>query len=748
MSGRILTTTVCAFALALSLSACGGSGGGNDTPQPIPAAPPPPPPPPPPPAGTDYNTAEYKASTYAVAANAIAAYDAGATGKGVKIGVVDSGINPKLSEFTGRIDPASGDVYGTRGVSDEGGHGTAVSAVAAAARNGSNTMGVAFDATIVSERADKPGTCASTDGCSFYDDAIANGIDAARAAGAKVINLSLGGSTPGSVLLGAMQRAVNAGVVLVIAAGNDGTTNPDPFALTPANQFPGQVIIAGALDKNATTIASFSDKAGTGANYYLMAVGVDDRAPDENGTQYLWSGTSFSAPTISGAVALMAQAFPTLTGKQIVEILFNSADDLGATGVDAIYGQGKLNIQRAFQPQGATTLADSQVAVSTIDNGDLPSAAGDAGAGKHPLGAIILDGYNRAFAINLAATLRSAPQDKPLTRSLLSNLQVGSKQTGPVSVAMTVSQRAGVSKLFALDRLNIGPEDARRARLVAGSAVARLDKKTAFALGLSEGAKAMERRLTGAQSGAFLIARDIAGEPGFTGTRDGSIAVRHQFGSTGVTFSGETGNVWQPVETRASGSPYRWTSIGVDRRLGRNTLNANLSRLEEKDTLLGGRLGNALSGGGSSSLFVDLDARHDFGGGWSAGATARRGWTSFASGKLQTSAYSFDLAKAGVFVGSDSLGLRLAQPLRVESGGLALMLPTAYDYSTGLATDSLTRMSLSPSGRELDAELSYGSSLLGNHAWLGGNLFYRRQPGHIAAADNDLGAAIRFTFGF
>ena len=224
--------------------------------------------------------------------------------------------------------------------------------------------------------------------------------------------------------------------------------------------------------------------------------------------------------------------------------------------------------------------------------------------------------------------------------------------------------------------------------------------------------------------------------------------MRHQFGATGVTFSGETGNVWQPLETRASGSPYRWTSIGVDRKLGRNTLNANLSRLEEKDTLLGGRLGNALGSGGSSSLFVDLDARHDFGGGWSAGATARRGWTTFASGKLQTSAYSFDLAKSGLFGGTDSLGLRLSQPLRVESGGLALMLPTAYDYSTGLATDSLTRMSLSPSGRELDAELSYGSSLLGNNAWLGGNLFYRRQPGHIAAAHDDVGAAIRFTFGF
>ena len=72
------------------------------------------------------------------------------------------GINPALFEFAGRIDPASGDVTGAgRGVSDEGGHGTAVSSVAAGGRNGVNTMGVAFNATIVSMRADDPGSCAS-----------------------------------------------------------------------------------------------------------------------------------------------------------------------------------------------------------------------------------------------------------------------------------------------------------------------------------------------------------------------------------------------------------------------------------------------------------------------------------------------------------------------------------------------------------------------------------------------------------
>jgi hypothetical protein len=258
----------------------------------------------------------------------------------------------------------------------------------------------------------------------------------------------------------------------------------------------------------------------------------------------------------------------------------------------------------------------------------------------------------------------------------------------------------------------------------------------------------MERRLTGGNAGAFLIANDIAGNPGFAAKRNGSMAVRHQFGRMGVTVSGETGNVWQEVKTTASGSPYRYTSVAADRSFGSNWLSVGVSRLEEKRSLLGGRMSALLGGGGATTMFLDAEARHNFGGGWSSALAARRGWTDFAGGKFQTDAYSFDLAKLGVLSDRDSMGFRLAQPLRVAHGGFAMMLPTSYDYSTETSTSSLSRMSLTPSGRELDAELSYGSTLLGGNAWLGGNLFYRRQPGHIASQPDDKGAAIRFSLGF
>jgi hypothetical protein len=758
MKKRWLVSTGLTPGLLITLSACSGGGGTAVAQLPVPLAIPATPPPTTSTPSTNYNTAEYQRSNAAVAANALSAYQAGATGAGEKIGIVDSGINTTLSEFTGKVDPASKDVAGSRAMGDDDGHGTAVSDIAAGSRNDLGIAGVAFDSTIVMMRADTPGSCGTTQtatsgSCSFDDSAISAGIDAARLAGVKVINLSLGGSQPGSQLLTAMSRATAAGIVLVISAGNDGASakgdNPDPFALIPAQQGSGQVIIAGSVGiddgsggTDLSKLSDFSNKAGTGAAYYLTALGYRDQAISTDGKQYLWSGTSFSAPTIAGAVALLAQAFPNLTGKQIVNLLFSSADDLGAVGTDAVFGHGRLNLAKAFAPAGTMSLAGSQVEVSPTSNGSLPAAAGDAGA-MGTLGAVILDGYSRAYAINLAQTLGQAAASHPLRDAIGGRTEAGSLSNGRFSVAMTLAQREGTERDFELVRLGIGPNDARRARLIAGSAVARIDRRTAAAFGFAEGSKAMERRLSGSSSAAFMIARDADNDTGFTARRGASMAVRHQLGSIGVSASAESGNVWQDLATRAAGSPYRLTSIGLDRSFGSTWLSASMSRLVERDTLLGGRMGAALGGGGSSTMFVDLEARRGLGNGWNASLAGRRGWTSFGAGRFQSDAYAFDLTKDGLF-GGDRFGLRVAQPLRIASGGFATMLPTAYNYATLSTTNTLERFSLSPSGRELDGELSYGRGVLGS-GWLGGNLFLRHQPGHIASAPNDVGAAVRLS---
>jgi hypothetical protein len=127
--------------------------------------------------------------------------------------------------------------------------------------------------------------------------------------------------------------------------------------------------------------------------------------------------------------------------------------------------------------------------------------------------------------------------------------------------------------------------------------------------------------------------------------------------------------------------------------------------------------------------------------------TARRGWTSFAGGRFTTGAYAMDVAASDLLADGDRFGLRLSQPLRIDGGGFAMSLPTSFDYAGMTPGYSIVRSSMVPRGRELDAELSYGRRWLAN-GWIGGNLFYRRQPGHVQAAAPDAGAAIRFSIGF
>ena len=669
--------------------------------------------------------------------------------------MIDSGINPTLAEFAGRIDPASGDVAGSRGVSDEDGHGTAVTAIAAGARNDAHNIGIAYNATILSFRADTPGTCVEIGenmGCKFTDESIALGIDAARVAGAKVINLSLGGDPARQVLLNAIGRAASAGIVIVISAGNDGEDaakggNADPFALSAAQAHPGHVIIAGGLGTNLTDLATFSNRAGAGQQNYLAALGRAVRTIDHTGDGFLYSGTSFAAPIISGAAALMAQAFPNLTGQQIIDILFRSADELGAAGTDATFGRGRLNIQRAFQPLGTSTLAGTSTAVTGQSlAGSLPAAAGHGALSAGKFGTIILDGYSRAFALDLVKSLEAAEQRRPLGQALTGRSRTNGVIAGPVAVSLTVAQRAQ-SGYVDLGHLAIGPDDARQSRLVAGNAIVRLDRKTQLAFGIAEAAKSLERDLTSAAGGAFLVARDTSAEPGFAARRGSGVALRRELGrGLGLTLSAENGEVYRERRANQLELPYRLASASIDKSIGRTWLSLGMTRLDEQRSLLGGQMSETIGAGGSSSWIVDGEARRDLGNGFSAALSARRGWTSFVAGQFATSAYAFDLAKLGMFGHSDRLGLRVSQPIRIASGGLAAILPTGYDYATGLTTNGMQRLSLSPDGREIDAELSYGTRL--GSGWVGGHLFSRFNPGHVAGAKPDVGAALRTSFAF
>ncbi|WP_010545020.1 S8 family peptidase [Sphingomonas elodea] len=700
--------------------------------------------------------------------NALVAYRTGAIGTGIKVGVIDSGIDLQSAEFgdcsgglgvgTCRILASSSDPSGNGSIDDVGGHGTAVAFTIAGRRNGSGTHGVAFDAQLVVERADQPGSCNGTDtsSCKFSDSTIALGLDRARQAGARVVNISLGGDSSSSTLAAAIDRATAAGVIVVIAAGNDGAANPDAFTnpATNAAIARGLVIIAGSVGAG-DMISSFSNRAGTSAGVYLSAVGEGVRAPDANNTPFVWSGTSFSAPQIAGAIALLAQAFPNLTSRQIVDLLYATARDAGDPGTDAVYGRGILDLTRAFQPVGTTSVAGTSAVVSTGINGTLSAAMGDATQG--PLGMAVLDSFGRAFS----TTLNNSFQRQGVSRNLPAlmaardrSFSVGGDQ---VRVAVTLVPTVDSVRI---ERLGISSRDAGVARMLASTVSGRLGARVQFAFGASQGGDALTAQLAGRDDPAFLIAHDPLGGPGFDVDVGGSAALRRTFGGWGVTLASEAGDVLSRYDGEVAALQTRWqrfgygrTTVALDRRLGGVRASLALTRMAESNTVLGARFGAGLGAARADSLFTDLALRWRLGEGWTLGGALRKGWTHArlregiqGAGLLRTNAWAADLGKDGLF-GADSIGLRIAQPLRVAQGGIGLILPQGWDYDTLRVTSwSQQRINLAPVGREIDYELRYRWSFLDGD--VSSNLFLRRQPGNIAAMPSDVGGAVRLSWGF
>lgn len=679
---------------------------------------------------------------------ALTAYDRGFSGQGVTIGVIDSGIDLQSIEFDDRISPASRDFGGNASADDVGGHGTAVAFTAAGRRNGVGTHGAAPQATVLALRTDEPGSCAGEDGCQHPDFAIANAIDHAVANGARVINISLGGSPMGGQLTAAVSRATAAGLVLVISAGNDSEVNPDQFAMVATTTAArGQVIIAGSVG-TGDVISDFSNRAGTGQQVYLAAVGERVRAPDENAQPFLWTGTSFSAPQISGAVALLAQAFPNLSGAQIVQLLYASARDAGASGIDAVYGRGILDLVRAFQPQGTISNASTGQALSAGSNGVLGAAMGDAGQGA--LGAVVLDGFDRAYAVDLSQSIARARPTPRLVRALEGRQVTQGGALGPASIALTVTAGRERSQV---ERLQLANTDAVSARTLAGYVAQRLGDADTMALGFGQAGTSLGALLEGRAEPAFLVAGDPTRSAGFDAAPDVAFAWRRMSGPMGVTASVEHGdalsrrtNALASLRDPWARGAYDRVSLGMDRRWGGFGLSLTGSWMRESETMLGARFSPGLGAANATSWFADVRASGKLGSGWRLSGSARRGWTLAhtrggveGGGTIRTSGYAIDVTHEGGF------GMRVSQPLRVEGGDLGILLASDYDYASGVTARSLQRINLTPEGREIATEARYGRRL--GNGWIDANLFWRRDPGHFEQLPDDVGAALRFTIG-
>lgn len=290
------------------------------------------------------NDPDFPLQWWAHAVGLPTAWDISTGSASVTVAVLDTGL-ADLPDFTGRIvSPYSARYNSTQywAWMDIVGHGSGTTGVAAATGNNRQSMaGTAWNVKIM------PVHLGDSGGFSSWDTAV--GMVWAVDHGANVINYSASGPSISSVEISACAYAYNHGVTVVAAAGNSGTG--------AGIQYPAALptVIAVGATNSSNNRASFSS---TGRELDLVAPGQNVLTFNLS-KPYYWtearSGTSFSAPIVTGVVALMLSRNRSLTPDQIRSILSLTADDLGQSGWDTSFGDGRVDAAEAVAAAGDRT---------------------------------------------------------------------------------------------------------------------------------------------------------------------------------------------------------------------------------------------------------------------------------------------------------------------------------------------------------------------------------------------------------
>ena len=291
------------------------------------------------------------------------AWKLGYTGKGVKVAVLDTGIDADHPDLSGAVVAARSFVGGASGTDDRNGHGTHVAATitGSGAASTGRYKGMAPDATLVNAKV-------LNDDAGGTESGVIAGMEWAAGQGAKVANLSLSsnfatdGTDPVSLALNRI--SAQKGTLFVVAAGNAGPSEQTIGSPGSADS----ALTVGAVDSAGTT-ADFSGRGPRLHDYALKpeiaapGVGIvsaraEGSTPDEPvGSAYArMSGTSMAAPHVTGGAALLAQLRPTWTPAQLKAMLVGTAKPKAGEGAFD-QGAGQLDAGRALTQRVSTDRA-------------------------------------------------------------------------------------------------------------------------------------------------------------------------------------------------------------------------------------------------------------------------------------------------------------------------------------------------------------------------------------------------------
>ncbi len=205
----------------------------------------------------------------------------------------------------------------------------------------------------------------------------------------------------GENFINQLSNAATRDAIFVFAAGNDyDHTDSNALSALPMviPELNGHFINVVAWDSATGALADYSNACGTTRDWCITTPGTDLNTTTR---PYAISGTSFAAPIVSAAISVIREAFPYMKSEQITSLLFETARDLGAPGVDEIYGHGMLDLERATRPVGAALVPLADNTTTALRNAHVSGAIAN-NIKSAGLKFAYLDSYGRAFDADLA----------------------------------------------------------------------------------------------------------------------------------------------------------------------------------------------------------------------------------------------------------------------------------------------------------------------------------------------------------
>lgn len=654
---------------------------------------------------------------------------------------------------------------------DEDAHGSAVVSLMIAPHDSWGVMGIAPNASVATYNPFDDTKTAS------WED-VETGLNALVENDARVINMSLG--EPGGVLSeewsGILSRVLanpaSGGTIFVKAAGNDGSVQSDNVDWESAEAL-SRLIIVGATGIDGQ-IASWSNTPGEACAVFddvcvesnklkynfIVAPGEFILVSDGQGGVMRQAGTSFAAPLVSGTAALIHGAWPWWKshGEETVDVILQSAQDLGEEGVDGVYGWGMLDVEAALSPLNWDAL---KFYYAKSDDGKLKKAKSADWIQKAYLnsnkiklednGAYVValeqvgDTF-RDFRIPLStqlfgqeSVLGQIDQQRKFQRHLyqrFADWATGSSFGDMQSYSATLGLQGEWS--LAMNAAPYAPgTDLREGDLPFQTDLVLKQNLTGmeFRLGRGDGAA----RLSSSQVFGFYSDFDVdsGGVNPVLGLASGGAYVSSAFPlnerlnmTASVTERSDDHSYVDPLTDvrvyNGNGlADYAATAadIGLDYRLTDEvSIKLSYTQLRETSSLLGDQ-GTGLfdfeGGSVTDAVTVGSDISLPFGLTLGASATLGEtrasqfdtGFLEIADGGLTSSSFAIGLRKEEVFGRSDVARISLAQPLRIESGAFAFSGLEVIDRETGELGEVGQIWQLADTGRDLNLEVSYGMSL-------------------------------------